>query len=515
MISTISTTFVNASNTRALSSGVSGMHNTIISDAPTAGNISLGFHEKAKVPVCPRGFSLSSSPSPFDGTPEYICRSKERYEPHITCPEGTTIVENQCVNVAMTDVTYSCPEGFERFGFNQCVAHHDCPIQTKCEEGTMDKIDGRCSVIIPKEAERVCPDGFVMIGSKCFQASVVNPRISCPVGFYAAGLDCIRKLEFDPIPVCPDATTRTVVDGVDVCEGKEFVAKDFTCISGEVTVVNGEKKCKDFISEVADFTCPPGWTKVPGTPEVPAAGTTPFVPAVSPKCTRTQEKSVDFYCDYSKGARLEWSVSNKRYECIKASLTNGTFACPTGLTEVKGRCIKSKIFDMVEVCHKKHQKLVDHMCIETAYEPLTTDCEDGNYDPINEICYVNINKDAAYVCPNGCRHIPGTSRCFCENKSEPLSYCAPGCSMVGGKCEKDDIRPAKANCPDGHGYAGQGLCEHKTLEEPERSCHEGHILQDGFCMNTKESAPSYVCPDKYVETADNRCVLHTQTPLLH
>jgi len=358
-----------------------------------------------------------------------------------------------------------------------------------------------------------------MIGQKCFQASVVNPRVSCPIGFYAQGLDCVRKLEFDPVPVCPDATTPTTVNGVEVCQGKEFVKKEFTCTDPTATVelMNGVKKCKSHTRIVASDTCPPGWTYVAAVAEVPEdlVNGVQFQPAKPAVCKKEQFKAVDHHCDFNKGERLEWSVKEKRFECVQISISNGTYGCPPETTLQRGRCVSTKVFDHVEVCHKKHQKLINHVCVETQFEQLHTDCEDGNYDPVNEICYINVNKEVDFDCPAGCRHIKGTTRCFCETKSEPISYCGSGCEMVAGKCEKDEVIAGKAICPDGSGYAGQGLCEHKEVVDPLRACHSGHVLENGFCYVANDISPSYVCPDGFVETNDNRCVLHTEAPLLH
>jgi hypothetical protein len=466
----------------------------------------LGYHVKNKVPVCARGSHLLTHLSTVDGTPVYECKKKETYRPHLDCEPDWTIVEDQCVKVETKDVLYKCPANWSRYGTNQCVSHIDCPIQTKCEQGVYDPHTQSCSLIMSSEAKATCPSDTVKIGLKCFAASIVDPRISCPVGFAAQGLDCVREIFEDPKLVCPDATTKKWENGVYFCEGKKFVDEEYNCPAPKkVKIVNGIRKCESQSSAAAPAMCPPGFTLLAA---LEAPNTTDL-----PVCHKPIFKKAEYSCDQSKQEKLQWNIQTRMYECVFTVIDEtGSWDCPSNTTPEYGRCVYTEEFAEIELCKKSHQELRDGKCVETQYTDLHTDCENGQYDPVNEICYNSTSVPASFDCPVGCRNIDETSRCFCETKTEPLSYCEPGCSMVGGKCEKDNIVTAKAECPDGYGYAGRGHCEHKAVREPTQSCHNDDIIENGVCADIEVTEPSFVCPDTYVETKDGKCVLHTAAP---
>jgi len=459
------------------------------------------YHTAPMTEVCSHQYVLTQKM--VNGQLVSVCEHRESYDMHVACPADSTLIEGQCVKVTKVEVEYQCPEGFARYGTNQCISHHECPIHTACDDGIMGP-DGKCTVILRTVASPECPSDSVLINDVCHNASPTKPRISCPVGFNAVGIDCVKKVDSEAILVCPDGTNETFVNGVLVCRGAKVVEWEHTCPPGELLkIINGVHRCAAEVRNPAQFTCPPGWE--------------PFVDPELDNTTVCQEchkKKPDYFCEYNKGERLVFNQTTREYECISLSYDAATKGCPTGADENAGRCILTEDLEQVATCQKSHQELVDGVCQEILYETLTTDCEGGNYDPINEVCYTNNTTTPSKVCPANCQLIPKTDKCFCETTAEAVNYCPSGCHMIDDRCEKDSFVTGKALCPAGFGYSGMGICEKKEVLDSVVSCHnDDDVIEGGFCIATKTSLPTLVCPDGYVQTDDQTCVLHSGSGL--
>merc|ERR1719219_944756 len=459
------------------------------------------YHETGKVETCPQQYSLVKKY--VDGILVTRCEHREAYETHISCPVDTTLIENQCVRVTKIDVRYQCPEGFSRYGANQCIAHHECPIQTSCEDGILGD-DGKCIIILRTTASVQCTEGSVLINGVCHRTSPTSPRISCPQGFNAVGIDCVKKMESDPALVCPNGTRNDLQNGVSVCVGAKIVEAELSCTQpGEtLKMINGTMMCASKSTVTTSYKCPDGWSEE----------TDPILGLV---CYQKHTKKPDWYCDYSKGFRLIWNQQNRVYDCVGEQYATATDACPTGSVLTDGRCILTENFDQIQTCPKDYQELVGGKCQEVIYETLTTDCEGGNYDPINQICFTNVTAKPQLTCAPGCQQIPKTDKCLCETFAEAVNYCPSGCHMIDDRCEKDSIVVGKALCPENYGYAGAGICEHKEILESVRSCHDDDLIESGFCVALKETEPTLICPTGYVETVEGHCVLHAYFNLPH
>lgn len=151
-------------------------------------------------------------------TPSYICNqgslqgnvcvvSQDNGAVSLVCPNGSQLINGQCVSTESTNLNYLCPTG-TLIG-NQCkVVTDGGPVQAVCNPGYIIE-NGQCVKSIPSTTQYSCSQG-TLSGTQCLWNTQEN---YCPIGVSQACLNGNGGASCSPNSCIDVSVNKPVDDG--------------------------------------------------------------------------------------------------------------------------------------------------------------------------------------------------------------------------------------------------------------------------------------------------------------
>ncbi|KAL8429594.1 hypothetical protein Efla_007451 [Eimeria flavescens] len=216
-------------------------------------------------PLCPPTFHTSDETGsllcvkPVGEVPKWACEAgtaegpvcvvRHATPPTATCPDGFALEQGSCVRWSRTDVTFSCPPGFELSGDPQspvCVMDREVAGVPSCRPPFIFQ-SGVCVHKEQYEPIPICSQGFHFDADTqlCRRVKLGRARAKCKDGWRYSQEENKCFLEEAPQLVCPPESNHFLAKGgapalaEDGCAQVETEAPVYACQEGETAVFLG------------------------------------------------------------------------------------------------------------------------------------------------------------------------------------------------------------------------------------------------------------------------------------
>ncbi|MFZ3461476.1 conjugal transfer protein TraN [Vibrio harveyi] len=412
---------------------------------------------KDYVPTCPSGFSLQGG----------RCKKLLTQPVTLTCPANYALYNGKCRNVATKPVKLNCPSGFALQG-NQCRKITSKDVNLSCPVG-YSLYNGSCKKTLTETIKLTCPNGYSLKGGECEKTQSTSVNLVCPTGYSDNGSNCIRYGWQDPTAYA--------------CENSSATLKGKTCTISECRWGRNGK-----LIEFSGAT--EGWWD-------------------GRKVFRINRYSERIPLPWVKGEHSPASNHGqnlyREFYLCKNDVTPAKAMCPSGYSDVDGRCRKTLIVPKTAQCPSGYTKS-GNRCYKTIKINPQQSCRDG-YTNNGTVCtkteYRNPNKS----CDSG--YALSGNQCTKTEYQNPSKYCDSGFSLSGNSCKKTSYLNATKVCSDGFTLK-TNQCEKAVYQEIVKTCESGFNLSGNKCNKWFFTVPDELCPagfskDSSVTGVVNKC----------
>jgi len=450
-------------------------------------------HEETLSPHlgCPLGYM------DIDG----VCQDTFSQPALLKCDQnGYMLKQGRCIKYTYEHIIQSCPAGYSIDSTGKCAIQTACEKNYHCVTGTLDETLASCINHFHTEAELDCGETGVFIQGLCYESVMSAPVLTCLEGYEKIGNECVSRLFEAPTLVCETGFTNVANR---FCEGKQLDAQLPYCADGSSPqIIDGLAYCTTVTdSNGLKNICNDGWTYV-------ATETTSEGTVTVDKCRKVHEMEPTRICP-ADGEQLNYDEENKEWRCIYNDYAVAPARCehPNAVPQYVG----SETMCEIDIrrpttlsCNDFAGYVLDkNQCVWTNTVPPQDDCQNGQYDPVADVCYTHRYVTGDYICPEGCHFERSTGDCVCSTRVQPVVECPLHCYKSNNNCYKNTVIEDVTLCPAGYAYdLSKDLCSKETNIPPVEYCPDGSVPQEGACYVTIQKDLSYMCPDNYALSGD-------------
>eukprot|EP00923_Selenidium_pygospionis_P028089 GHVN01050657.1.p1 GENE.GHVN01050657.1~~GHVN01050657.1.p1 ORF type:complete len:842 (+),score=121.81 GHVN01050657.1:18-2543(+) len=354
------------------------------------------------------------------------------------------------------EVVMVCPEGFTLLG-NQCVAHTKAAKMETCPYGSYRNKKGQCMNIDSTRPEKVCGAGFEWYYKGCIRRYQLPTKVKCPYGYEQNDQKlCVTSKLIPATMQCPPGFYNSQSYDAD-SHSNTGVGHELHHLRVGETVLGGEtispNLCYHHKSVEPQWRCP-GGGYVPSTDEPEKRLCEREVPvkavAVCPEGTVPEVARRKLAGDHNEGPVVN---------CMSQKEIPGQLRCPMGfsITTFNGQGVCVREFLIPNDPWSKHDDEGTLMSCETGYRLVGSECHlELVADPV-----------APGVCPHG--YI---------SKSDGHS----------AKCVREEVQSATRVCGGHLGY-GIGDMDTKVMmiegvnQKVSVTCQGASLREEGNMVN--------------------------------
>lgn len=374
----------------------------------------------------------------------------------------------------------------------KCAIQIACQKDYHCVTGTLDETLASCINHFHTDAELDCGDTGVFIAGLCYESVMTAPVLTCSEGYEKVGNECVLRTFAVPTLQCEEGFTNV---GNSYCEGILSTPPVAYCADlSTPTQIDGEFYCSTkFTDGFINSQCPGNWT----------------YDSTLDLCTYTETMEPQRNCP-NDGHSLMFNEESKMFECVYNEYNVALQRCDNPMAEPQ------MVGGTIDECTIPVRKptslacdtaagyeLIKNQCVWTIKSDPIDDCQNGQYDPIANVCYTHRYVSGDYICPEGCSYSRESADCVCHTRVTPVVECPLDCYKSKNNCYKNTVMEDITLCPEGYGYdLTKDLCSKETSAAPTEYCADGSSPVDGICYVTITKDLSMMCPSNYALSGD-------------
>lgn len=410
--------------------------------SPTETGICVQYDRVPPEWICPDGFIL-------DGA---HCQRPRTREPSVVpkpqCPRGYTpstsgVVFSCLKSLRVVNAESVCPKNSteDPDSPTSCYTKTISRGTPFCRRGRLTSDQMRCEITTVEPSVSGCPPGYTLLDNQCARQSAEPPNAKCLPGFtLAESADvCVQVQTYDLIRKCPHGFSleRNSLEDPFTCVGISFSFPQYICPTN-YRLLNGPSTAPEHKKRrLYAFT----------VQLLPWAPFTHYTPNSPSKVTRLGRESPALPRVWSlknasqHPARLPRSLTERQPSqpvCDGREEQPAILTCPSGFSEVHGKCIRTKREPRIPVCPGGYVRNEDQHCVKHIRQPAVVMC------PI-AYTFRGDHKDALHMM----RKTGGRNLCVHTVYTTPKLGCRRGYTYdsTTRRCRGLRFEPASSNTP--------------------------------------------------------------------
>ncbi|KAF8822946.1 oocyst wall protein OWP3 [Cardiosporidium cionae] len=440
---------------------------------------------------------------------QQVCMKKRQRPAHVTCPDGTVIRENVCLDPQVIPPTNICEDGSDP-SENVCVKKEEQPSLEVCPEKSI--LRERIIVWEPVSAVNLERDNSM---------AEQNTNVSPLQGLLTNG---------DNSPVfSSNPQGREQIDHVrDDQHDRDRLFNKVSLISQDdrdermLSVIN-----QNVNVEKTSHSPDKNYHRERKSSNV-ATGTGNIITSVVKECYSTNSYKAKQLCpanhildgDVCRHQLVErvdmhceegYYIDERSHSCIKEVPSNPVYFCEEGYYLESHQCVKIEMHPPSSRCRDGYTyDAEEKMCIKIIKEAPHITCTESDALFDGENCEVRLSAPIQIRCDNGTmindvcveRHII---------PSKPVCLEGYNLDKERFRCTTFNVAPVKFACQDDDQLMDQNQCLESKTYPTELQCPASFTRENNICKKETVMQMKVQCPENYT-LMGTECVTHTEKP---